>query len=208
MSRRGRGPVLLLPLLLAPLLAPLLAIVAPAAAAAAPIGSKVSISQRTVHYEVVGSTAAGLVDEMEQKGPLDDDGERFWGYTAWEIEWSYPYKREEARCTLGPVQVKVEVTITLPRWRRPAGAPAGLVASWERFLTALARHEAGHAELARDAGEIVRAAVQGVAARRTCEELERAADAEGHRQLDLLSRRSEDYDDETRHGAAQGVELE
>jgi len=93
--------------------------------------------------------------------------------------------------------VTVRVVVSFPRWTHPRAAPASLVAAWNRYTRALARHEQGHVDYA--VGR--RAAVARAIKRATCG----SANAAALKQLDVIRKHDVAYDRSTQHGATQGA---
>ena len=134
--------------------------------------AEIPIAEKTVYYEIEGSTAQELRQQMDRLGPLDDNGWRWSALTRWHVHWSYLYDLRDGGCAAGPVKVRLEITYTMPRWDAPAGAPQDLIERWQAYLSALETHERGHAEIAERAAEAVQEAMQALPAYPTCQALE------------------------------------
>jgi len=104
----------------------------------------------------------------------------YWGYTNWYVHWS-------AAC-----EISVKIDYTIPRWLNRDTAPAPLRDEWDRMLKNLWRHERGHAE-------------HGLKAAAEIEASHCAGDP--HDITDRWAREDKVYDEETDHGARQGVRL-
>ena len=157
-----------------------------------------------LYYGIDGATEADLRRQISASGPRDNFGT--WGAsTRWNVEWSYPYSAGPLGCSAGPVTVQLGVTITLPHWNTPGGAPSRLIATWQRFSAAVLVHENGHRDIAvQGAGELARAlaALPPVA---TCADFEQSARATGDAVVAQYNRQQILYDQLTRHGATQGA---
>jgi predicted secreted Zn-dependent protease len=69
----------------------------------------------------------------------------------------------------------------------------------------LKTHEAGHQQIAIEAGREIRQTLKGLPAYLSCSELEQAADAAGQNILDQFREKEKSYDQTTKHGATQGA---
>lgn len=118
-------------------------------------------------------------------GELSDAMERdgphgYWAYTTWRVHWS------------GSCKVSVRIDYTMPHWRDRDAAPAALREAWDRMLKNLWRHEKGHAQ-------------HGLKAAAEIEASHCAGDP--HDVTDKWIGVDKAYDEETDHGARQGVRL-
>lgn len=135
------------------------------------------VRDRVVHYWVTGWSGAQLARTMRLNGPRG-----YAAYTDWALEWT----RE---------RVRVDVTITLPKWLEPSRPDAALKSEWDAFVAGLRAHEEGHREIAVRAGVAVLALLR---------EGDVQADASVARRIEgaiALAREAERaFDAETRHG--------
>jgi predicted secreted Zn-dependent protease len=168
-------------------------------------GEEVSIIIDRLYYQIEGASSDDLRAQMDQLGRNDEDGLHWDGYTEWYITWAYPFSVTDGDCTLGPVEVIVDVTIVLPQWDAPADASPELVRKWENFIKTLELHEEGHKEIAIEAGHEICQLLNGFTSYSSCDELEQAADAAAQEILDRYLQREVVYDQETEHGITQGV---
>ncbi len=188
-------PLVLIALALVASVAPAAATATTATTAGEPITASVPHATMT-YYSIAGRTAGQLRAQLNVRGPTDGSGAHFDAVTRWRYSWSWP-GYGTAACRLGKADVTVRVQVVFPRWTPPTGADAGLVASWRRYVRALARHELGHADFARGHRAAVLHAIRGA----TCA----SAVAAAQRQLDRIRRHDLSYDASTRHGATQGA---
>lgn len=84
-----------------------------------------------IYYDIRGSTEEDLQQQMNWLGPVGLDGKTHMGYCEWEGE------------------VSLKITVTLPRWTPPENADPNLIAKWDNLVKNLAKHENGHAIIAR-----------------------------------------------------------
>lgn len=168
----------------------------------------ISISDRTEYYQVTGNTARDLFQQMRTLGPVDEvTGERFDGFTRWNISWSYRVGSEGQECRLADADVSLDVVITLPKWEPAAKAKDKLVAGWPRYLSRLEAHEQGHRAIAIKAAEAVRAALDAAKPGRNCKHLMGELDRVAKEAIEPYRQVNRDYDRDTDHGAKEGVVL-
>jgi predicted secreted Zn-dependent protease len=156
-------------------------------------------------YEIVGATTDDLRRQMDQLGPVDVFGNQHDAYTEWYVTWSYPNSLENGHCSTGPISVTVTITATFPHWEAPPDAPQELVDKWTTYMRALQTHEAGHQQIAIEAGREIRQTLSGLPAYPSCSELEQVADAAGQDILARFRQKERTYDQATNHGATQGA---
>ena len=155
------------------------------------------------YYDVHGSTVAELRADMRRLGPKVD-GSSFVGETRSPMRWTW--RTESTRsgsCAIRDVMVVVNAQITLPRWTPPANADAMVVKEWNRFLTALEVHEAGHKDISAKAGKAIIDRLRNLSS--PCALLNTRANDIAR---DIVTKQMEEqhtYDATTRHGLTQGT---
>ena len=138
--------------------------------------------------------------------PITVDGQRFHGYTRWNVRWTFRWWREASgRCAITEVTTRLRTEVQLPELR--SGTPAQQ-AFFDQYLRALSHHEEGHVRFGRDAAQAIDQGIAALPAAPDCATLERQANALGHRLLREHAEREKQYDRDTRHGASQGARLE
>ena len=179
---------------------------APDSAALARAAPHASISAREQYYDIDGSSAGALRDQIHRLGPKDESGKSRDALTVWSLEWSYGTAQRPDGCVMRDVKVTLDVAVTLPRWKPPATASADLLKTWQAYSKAVRLHEAGHRAIAeRNAREVMAALtpLRGVSCEKLSDNATRAAEqivADGRA-------RNRTYDIQTKHGQTQGVEL-
>ncbi|MFY9209767.1 MAG: DUF922 domain-containing protein [Aestuariivita sp.] len=103
----------------------------------------------------------------------------FWGYTRWWINWS------------GSCKVNLEIRITLPKLSASAALTPSEERIWNTMVDALYRHEQMHAEHGR----------------RAAEEIHPTNCSNPRKVVRKWAERDAALDQQTRHGATQGVTL-
>jgi predicted secreted Zn-dependent protease len=155
------------------------------------------VAGAAMHYYAVGGvTEAQIRARLDANAPASPDGFEGDAYTSWHYHWSWPGYGSSA-CNLAQAVVTVTVDVHFPRWTHPKAASAAVAAAWNRYATALAVHESGHANYARARYPFVVRAIR----RATC----RTADAAAQAQLALIRKHDVAYDAGTNHGATQGA---
>ncbi|HEX8832255.1 MAG TPA: DUF922 domain-containing protein, partial [Longimicrobium sp.] len=147
-------------------LANLLLLVAGACAPAAPVAPPPITRHPTAEYkfyDVVGDSPGALWRSMRESGPPPAEGFPALGRTDWNVAWRATWDGAGI-CRVRTADVRLQTTVTLPRWNPPETAPAALVTQWNTFLGALSVHEAGHAELGSEAARTVRRELERVTA--------------------------------------------
>ena len=181
----------------------------PPAPATAPVAATVprpSIVPTEQYYDIDGSSAGALRDQINRLGPKDESGKSRDALTVWSIEWSYAATSRPEGCVLRDVKVTLSVAVTLPRWKPPATATPEVVKSWQAYLRAVRLHEAGHRAIAeRNAREVMAALTPLRGA--NCDLLSSDATRTAEQIVADGRARNRAYDVETKHGQTQGVVL-
>ncbi len=175
-------------------------------AALARTAPRALVNAREQYYDIDGSSAGALRNQISRLGPKDESGKSQDALTVWSIEWGFGTAQQGDSCVLRDVKVTLDVAVTLPRWKPPATATAQLVKRWQTYLKAVRLHEAGHRTIAeRNAREVMVALtpLRGTSCDKLADEATRTAErivADGRA-------RNRAYDVQTQHGQTQGVEL-
>src|SRR5207249_10935235 len=99
-------------------------------------------------YDIDGSSAGALRDQIRRLGPKDESGTSHDALTVWSLEWGYATAHRGDSCALRDVRVTLNVSVTLPRWTPPATATARPKDSWRTYLRNVRLHESGHRTIA------------------------------------------------------------
>jgi len=175
-------------------------------AALARAASRAAITAREQYYDIDGSSAGALRDQIRRLGPKDESGKSHDALTVWSLEWTYGTAQRGDSCALRDVKVTLDVSVTLPRWTPPSTASPKLTESWRTYLRNVKLHEAGHRTIAeQNARDLTTAltTLRGTSCERLSDEATRMAErivADGRA-------RNRAYDVQTKHGQTQGVEL-
>ncbi len=164
-----------------------------------------NVSTNYVYYEINGETENELRYQMDQLGPVDQKRSQHDAYTAWYVDWDYPYVETDGTCTPGAITVTVTITQTFPKWNMPSETSQNLRERWNTYLIALQIHEDGHKQVGVDAGTEILQALNELSGYPTCSELEQTADMTGQAVLERFRQKEIVYDQMTRHGQTQGA---
>ena len=97
-----------------------------------PLDQYIPDADYIIYYDIRGSTEEDLIQQMNWLGPVGNDGETSWGRCQWEGDGD------------------LRIIVTMPRWTPPKDADPDLIAKWDNLVKNLAKHENGHAKIARD----------------------------------------------------------
>jgi predicted secreted Zn-dependent protease len=154
------------------------------------------------YYPVTGGDVAGIGRSMVAMAPREN-GEPARGLTHWWVTWHANWA-PAGHCRVTDVDVQLRAEVTLPSWTPPADADAVVRRRWERFLSALSVHEAGHVDIGTAAAAEISRTLQQVTAP-DCGFMERRTHALVDGLLNDYIARDRSYDRQTRHGATQGA---
>ncbi|HEY1014510.1 MAG TPA: DUF922 domain-containing protein, partial [Herpetosiphonaceae bacterium] len=151
---------------------------------------------KITYYDISGDTEDELRSQLDRKAPVGYDGFKGDATTKWQVKWNWP-GYGKASCTLAQADVDYEIEVIMPRWKAPSDADPALVAKWDRYVEGLAAHEKGHVDnVIKNHEQVTRAIADA-----SCS----TADGEAQQALDELREFDVTYDDQTEHGAEQGV---
>ncbi len=161
----------------------------------------------TSYYFVSGSSATLLAAQLDQKGPVGEDGKRYAAKTRWDVQWKFNHDQQGETCGVKDVAVAVGIAQNLPKWSGEDKGPAGLRKRWDAFVEALKRHEDQHKDHGMKAGAEVEAALLGMKRASNCEDLDKAANAAGEKVIEKYRKLDQDLDRATDNGRKQGATL-
>lgn len=96
------------------------------------------------YYQVIPRENEGLMDAVLRLGPRDSGNNPRVAVTHWRIEWQWPSDRH-AKPLLENTQVTFVAKILLPKLGPEANLNSEQKFQWQKYLSALEIHEAGHA---------------------------------------------------------------
>lgn len=127
------------------------------------------------YYNIKGKTTQQLKRQMREFGPNG-----YWAYVNWYVNW----KTRSCR-------VSLRIVYTYPRWANINQAPKSTQQKWRRMISALKKHEKGHAR-------------HGVEAAR---EINKNNCRNPKADINKWAEQDKIYDQRTKHGLIQGVKL-
>src|SRR5205823_6866245 len=117
-------------------------------AALARTAPRAAVTAREQYYDIDGSSAGALRNQISRLGPKDESGTSHDALTVWSLEWTYGTAQRADGCALRDVKVTLNVSVTLPRWTPPSTASPKLTESWRTYLRNVKLNEAGHRTMA------------------------------------------------------------
>jgi predicted secreted Zn-dependent protease len=170
-------------------------------------GSARADSFRVDSFDIHGSTARQLRDDLTRRGPVGETGIPGDAYTEYRIAWRFSMRMNDGACRVDNVVVDLDVTMQLPRWDPPAGVPPLLIDTWKRFSKDLREHEDGHHRLAIAAAQEVRRRLQARVRASGCDRLKAKLNERANEVLREYRERQHQYDLDTDYGRAGGTPL-
>ena len=178
----------------------------PLSFAAAPALGEVVQSLEVKTYNVSYRSDMSLREAITAVSPIRHGGKTFHGFTRWHVNWQIWWNTTpEGRCQIHKTQTRVNGIITLPVLQQ--GAPVEVRQTFDRYVTALRRHEMGHYQFGQDAASQIDRQILALTPQATCTLLELTANSIGRRILEDAIREEIEYDRRTRHGRTEGVTL-
>ena len=162
---------------------------------------------RIEYFDLHGSTARELRDDLSRQGPVGETGIRGDGYTEYSIAWRFSMELKDGICSARDVEVDLAVTMQLPRWNPPAGVSPELRRTWDRFSGDLREHEDGHHKIARSAAKAVKRKLKRDIDAASCDLLKTKMNATATGVLREYRAKQQDYDLETDYGREEGSRL-
>lgn len=173
--------------------------------AAVPAAAEVVQSLEVKTYDVPYRADMSLRKAIRSASPIRHGGKIFHGFTRWHVNWQLWWNdTPDGRCAIHKTQIRVAGVITLPVLQ---SGPDDVRQTFDRYVTALRRHEMGHYQFALDAAQQIDRQILALPPQDTCTLLESTANGIGRRILDEAIREEIEYDRRTRHGQTEGVTL-
>jgi predicted secreted Zn-dependent protease len=143
--------------------------------------------------------------DMRRQGPKISDSS-FVAETRSPMRWEWKYQTEgTSSCSIRDLRVHVTAQILLPRWTPPVDTEPGIYAEWNRFVTALETHEAGHKDISAKAASEIAQRVSPLSG--SCSFIGQRASDIARSIADRVQDQQHQYDAQTRHGMTQGTML-
>jgi predicted secreted Zn-dependent protease len=158
----------------------------------------------TNYYAGSGTTARALRASLIQARPWKDSDNRD-GETRWNIEWNFELSENANGCRLRSLSTKTTITIILPKWNPPPSPPSNLVERWKKYSDALQRHEASHAQMAREAAVEIRKRVLALPESAPCQKWRESIQATANKVIAEFREKDTQFDKQTDHGRKDGA---
>lgn len=154
-------------------------------------------------FEVEGATLSGIKESILKIGPKDPYGLSRDAVTLWRIKWDLPKAESRYPGEYKP-KASVEVSVALPTLRDSGDLDVNEQREWNRYYSALIKHEYGHARKAMQTKKDIERKLLEVSALQDEKRKHEAA-----KKL-IVANRNWDiwYDASTDHGRKQGVLLQ
>jgi predicted secreted Zn-dependent protease len=175
-------------------------------AAAVPATAQPSVSWTTNYYSVAGATLREIHASLRSNRPWKSNAQHD-GYTRWQVDWNFAVRTIGNKCRLTSFNTRTTIAITLPRWAAPTNATEEVRQAWQRYITALGQHEAGHGQMALAAAAEMHKRAKESGEDANCDALRQKINSLGQTILEQYQARDQQYDERTRHGVTQGAVL-
>jgi predicted secreted Zn-dependent protease len=140
--------------------------------------SETTVRKSISYFQIGGTTAADLDDELSRKGPFTQaTGNRHPGATQIRFGGDLTYTKRGARCAVEDVTVTLETKIILPRWKNRKRASAEMAMIWDALSADIKRHEERHAEIARQHAKLLESRLMKLRPERDCDRLQEKVSA-------------------------------
>ncbi len=175
----------------------------PRASLSDPLPPGLTLETHEAFYGITGSSAEELAAAMRRLGP-EVRGTRVPGATSQEVSFDYQVCRTGPDCRIRAIQVRLEMTTTLPEWLNPSAAPAELREQWEEFAEAVRRHEEVHKVISLTGAHDLLRKISSISPR-SCAELDRRTQAVADASVQHFATENARYDRDTVGGRSDGV---
>jgi predicted secreted Zn-dependent protease len=170
-----------------------------------PVHADLSEHLRFKTYTAPHAPGTTLLSALDAASPIRTGRRTFHGFAAWNIEWRYTWEPlDGGYCRIRNLQTVLTTEITLPHLVTASVDEQG---RFSGYLNALREHELGHHSIARAAAARIDAAVGALAPQPSCDRLETAVNAIGHREVESARAEEIEYDRSTQYGRTQGAWL-
>lgn len=163
------------------------------AATTATLAPGIVLTARQDEYVITGGTFGEVGESLRRRGPWLRN-RSVSGIHSYNLRWRFTYGTEEGGCRIDSVEVDIDSTILLPRWRRPAGADPAVAEAWEVFLEGIRSHEDQHRTLAVQSALQIQRELSGLEAPSCTPTLADRANELGRRILAGFHERNREFD--------------
>ena len=138
---------------------------------------RMKINLEYVYYDIQGTTARELYDQMDRLGPpiYGNSGPRAIGMAISDYDWSAKCICKSSWCHLRVTKFALRETIVLPRWTPPRGVSPRLVFSWGQFAKMVKKHELTHRDIDVRVGKDLLRKLKLMKPKSSCKKIQSAA---------------------------------
>jgi len=102
------------------------------------------------YYDIQGSTAQELLDEMYENGPIAGfESYRSSAALEYDLLYTWPGK-SLGDCDLNKAETRYELKVIAPRWKPYSDVSPELVENWVRYIAKVRAHEEEHIKIVRN----------------------------------------------------------
>jgi len=167
--------------------------------------AKPTVAVYELFYEVDGTTADEIREQMSLRSPNREDGNVFDAHTEWYVDWRYDYNEGGGKCEVVAPNISVNVTFTMPRWiGRDSSAPA-LAKRWDDYYQALVAHEKGHGNNGISAALEIEQMVSALESESSCRSMDTKIDKMANKIIKKYNKADINFDKKTSHGMNEGA---
>lgn len=159
-----------------------------------------TIRERRTYYAVDATRLTDMREQIATQGPRTALGHPATAITRNQMSARYLLWPAPGQCTIGDVEVEVEIDIHLPQWTPAATPSPEMTKRWGWLSEVLVEHEEGHRKNGVGAGEDLLLRLQALPAETDCRRLERTALRVRREVMAELRRRDSAYDRDSDYG--------
>lgn len=159
----------------------------------------------TRYYDIAGTSAKQLRQEMNRKGPPDESGERFDANTKWWLKWNFWYEPGRMGCRFTRFELDNQSEIVMPRWRDANAASPLLRDRWNRYYQALLAHEMQHRTHGVEAEREIRQLAAGFRSASGCAAIGDEFNRKAQQIIEKYRQADREFDRRTHHGMNEGA---
>ncbi len=158
-----------------------------------------------VKYPVRVTPTQTVATAISAASPIRVNGQVVPSFTKWSVQWHLQWARQSnGRCAITNVTTVLTTETQLPDVMLAPGSDRQRV---DQYLRGLLTYEQGHRDIGRAAATEADRRINQVPPMTSCEQLESAAHAAGHRAINDFIAKEQQYDLSTERGKTQGAVL-
>lgn len=170
-----------------------------------PVKDEIAENITTNYYDISGFTVSELNSQMQTLGPEMTSNERVYAITNNAINWTLPTETDDG-CS--EIEAELIVEYIMPRWINYSEATLEMQQKWDYFYSLLLQHELEHGKIARQEAEKFLVEIKNLKNYTSCHDFDDKVYPIQEKYLLEMAQKQENYDNETNHGATEGVVLQ